>query len=284
MIRKRILLILLVILSGTGAAGPILVGNGAGESEFSLLFARLRLPSLLAMCDGICELNPGEQVLLSELKARGDSPPEAVFQGQPQLGGRMYVLRFGKKTEVWFNSDELWLDQAKTKPIEIPQAVSLWMEILAATAHPDSSTPPLPSSDFRSLQAKLELALGQSLRRVPAVFEKELVFEALLWAASPSGGRLFLRNSEYVADELTSHVREALACPVAPEGLRFHSLRWTEVSRHESGELSLQMDLTQTWLCDGRAQRGRVKLVFRTTSRPPYGVEWRTVRVFLEGE
>ena len=113
----KILLAMFLVLGQARTSGPIVVGGGAGGSEFSIVFARTNLKSILSDCLAYsCGFSSAKAQSLRPLLAQTATLLPAVFK---------------TSGEVVFNQDLLWLDAAHKVPYEISDAVGLKTEDVA---------------------------------------------------------------------------------------------------------------------------------------------------------
>jgi hypothetical protein len=264
-------------------SGPILVGQGVGESEYALIFTRNNLPELINSCKSVCALSAEQKDLLAELAVRGINPPAALFKTKSELGSDVYRLH-KSGLEVWFNQDELWLNQEKTAPYSIPYATAVWLDVLSSIKPVIQSGP-----DLEQIKSELLLILSQRMIPIAGRMADETPLTALIWK-SDKEDRFYIRNSEFENYDFTPALMEALTCPAgagAAGELRVNTARWTLLTRvSDEGALRVRLDTVLNWRCGNEGQRGRAMIVLMA---PPaengsFRIDPATVQVYLQGE
>ena len=77
-------------------AGPIVVGGGAGESEFSIVFARTNLPAIVTDCLKFsCRFTPQEAERLAILGQKAKTAPLALFKSSKGTSWRALRISSG---------------------------------------------------------------------------------------------------------------------------------------------------------------------------------------------
>lgn len=259
--------------------GPILVGQGTGESEYSLAFARLNLAELLRSCVGVCPLDDGQRAFLDRLIQMAPFAPEAFYE----ISGAGHVFRFGNeaKTSVIFNHSHLWQDPEGKVAYDIPYAVGVWVDVLMFKSRF------LIPAYKDSVKTEVVAALRQRIQRVEATVQQKTPFVAMTWKGKTSD-RLYIRNGAFENFELTPKIATALGCEGgAATEVVINSVRFSEILTESDTSLNVRMETTQNFNCGVEARRGRTKILFRT-SQPDkdgiYRVQEDSFKIFAEGE
>jgi hypothetical protein len=229
-------------VKGPNSEGPIVVGKGAGQSEFALIFAHQHMAELLRQCLLTCELGTDEKRFAVDLEKRlvTDPLPQPVFKGKNDLGD----VRFRRANrEVWINQDLLWLDDAKTRALDVAAATSLWLDVV---------TEGLKQADERDLVERLKTKLVKELsaetKYAGHKFHGEHLLNAFLWrqhAAIDSSDRLFLGDFQAQVIELTSKAAGA----TRGSGIKFFAMNWITPVGAEQKELApLHLEVSASWL------------------------------------
>ena len=118
----KIFLVALAMCLATGFAanaggdgdGPVIVGNGGGTSEYSVVFVHQNLKQMLDDCANFsCSFSLDEYQIFSQVIYGAISKYELNFGNTENMGNRLFGF-MGKG--VWINQDLLWLDADKTIP------------------------------------------------------------------------------------------------------------------------------------------------------------------------
>jgi hypothetical protein len=237
-----------LIWSANLRAGPIVVGGGAGGSEFSIVFARSNLPTIVSDCLNLsCGLAPSEIARLQPLLMRSKSVLPAVFKTSVELPGHAYEIHQG---EIWFNKDLLWLDQAHTKPLEVSDAVQLWLEILDADGV-------ISAADLALVKTKIAHSL--EIERSEQAYDSTNSYQVILWKFSPVLDRLYVSSSPSDILEITDALIKKLGCH-ALDSLQIQSPAWISATpvppQDQPDRIILKLSLNVNWTCDGRDHTG----------------------------
>lgn len=265
---------LLLSLCLHAGAGPLVVGKGAGESEFALVFARAHLSELLAHCLGNrCGLDDDEEWVLRRMIHFAPLAPQAIFKTSQELGNRTFVVRKG---EVWFNQDQLWQDAAHTKSYDEAYAATVWMDVL------DEVLPDMVNVDFAQMKRLVRAGLSERIVRSHLTVGDDTM-TALIYKGTLD--RLYLRDAEFVGHDVSDALASVSLCEDGTQSQpRFHAVRWTSLV--PTGERkTVTLEVTQTWACAKGAHRARVKLIAQ--SQPgleDFVLDPKTVRAFAEEE
>lgn len=261
-------LVLTFLLSSPSIAGPILVRNGAGESEFSLVLVRERLSTMLAVCDGACALKLDEMAVLSQLKARAGHPPLANFAALN--GAPVYAFSANGQT-VTFNQDALWLDVQKTQSLKAPDALRIWIKIL-------SEIPPqLPSMPTAFLSNHLTEKVEKSWITLRSIEETGAFFEVLTFRDSVD--QILVRDASDQILDVTAPLLKSIDCVAGLRSWQIHSVNWNRVVSEADGSKSARLDLISTWTCASASERGRALIDFKTEPAPSYKIDPGSLRV-----
>ncbi len=250
----------------SASAGPILVGQGTGESEYSLTFARTNLVDLLRTCNGICSLDPRQKAYLNDLIARAATPPAAYFTDLSSV--RLFEIQENQR-DVAFNQSELWLDDKKTAAFSIPYAVTVWIDVLSQIQPVLVATP----QDVEQLKSELLLVLAQRMiRYASAASINEAPFEALIWKGTQSD-RLYVRNRAFESYDFTSAITESIKCANGSVSrITINGFRWAGIIALNDGTLSLRIETSQNWSCGNEPHRGGSTLTMKTKAPDAEGI------------
>lgn len=285
-LRSLIVIISLIVAGPSDAArpaiqGPILVGQGGGQSEFSLVFAHQNLNLFLSTClSATCQLSTVEKsrlrVLLNRFKIR---PPQAVFKSTNELGTMLFAVD-SVANSVDINKDLLWLDAGGTIAYDIPSAVVFWLDVLAQLD--PSSSKALDSE----LKAKVHLRILDKLSKAQVNFNSGNNFEALVWRQQSAHDRLFIRDSEFNSFDFTPLILSGELCFAGrPSALRINTVRWAWLNPRGETALRMGLELIMNWDCSGSSHRGRAKLVLSANgSGAAFKIDSTNAEFFLEGE
>jgi len=249
--RLTVLVLILIGIAGpfsVAKAGPIVVGGGAGGSEFSIVFARANLQMILSDCLRVtCGFSAKEEVVFQPLLDRTKSIPSAVFKTSTELSGNLYEVR---ASEIWFNRELLWLDTNKTIPFDVDDASKLWLEVLNLDGV-------VSKPDLLLLQNRLTRTLD--IEKSEQVYDTKNTFQILLWKTSHGIDRLFVSSSPVDTFELTGPVIAKLACPDI-RSFKIQSPTWISATPISSaGKLEmiiLKLSLNVNWVCGTSSHTG----------------------------
>ena len=270
-----------VFLGHAAFAGPIIVGHGAGESEYSILFARTHIDDLLAVCAGDqCHFSPLEKDWLRTTRELAQHVPEAIFKTKKELGALRY-LRHPIEHQVWFNQDLLWLDAAGSVPFQVSDAVALWMDILLVGKD-------IPKTELAILEFELAAALNDRVQSIFSSGDNTGGFTAILWTRQTGSDDIYFRDQSFQTFSGLEAVRAAALCGggLATQ-IKFHSGRWTSIEELNEAipKLVLRLEVSATWTCGKQSSRGRVQLVMNAfANRHFYEINQKSIRAFLEGD
>lgn len=260
---------------------PILVGQGAGQSEYAIVFTYQSLPALLSGClIADCGLDDQGLAVLNELIARAQRMKVTVlFKTSVELQSHVFGLSPDGST-VSFNQDLLWIDRDKTQGYDLPRAVGLWIDVLAFRE------PRIPHAVYERVLVATVKNLGHTL--IQSRIEKNgSTFEGMIWKQPQGQDRVFVRDGAYNNYDFTSaFTQSGVLCFTGPASdVRVHGARWAWVNPREDGGLRLGLELTMNWKCSDGAHRGRTKLVL--TAQPAggaYEIDENSSEVYVEGE
>lgn len=263
---KFLLASLFMLLPLMTFAGPIFVKGGAGQSEYSIIFARENLPRLFSMCDeGRCQLNANECVSLLQLQQASLQPPKALFKKSQEMGTQLYLLQ-KQSGEVWFNLDLLWRNAEKNVAYDIPAAAALWADVLG--------------NDKPQIRAELERVLRTKFHRSLFDINAKNALEAMVWELTDANERLYVRDADMNSHDLTDSFVELAQCEVPVTQLKFYSLRWVR------GIPVPRLEVMASWRCGGSAHRARASMSIhgKWNKSELYTFEAKDILLGLEGE
>lgn len=244
-------------LSRPAQAGPIIVG-GAGESEYSVIFARDHLRELLETCLQItCSLNEKQISLLQNLVSISDQAPTPVFKSASDMT-ELFELH---GNHVWILRDRLWEDPERTVSLKVGGAVGLWIQILGTIAQ-------IPSDQVADLTPVASKATDHGIQRAKIDLQGGQSFEFVLWdQGSPT--RFLIRDPGLQSLNLMALLTpQALRCPGAVKDLRIYSPAWQTLSGAPDplrAQISLQFGIS--WTC-GDFQISTNAVFYSTAVRP----------------
>ncbi len=280
MINKLFILSAIFLSSFASQAGPIIVGSGAGESEYSILFARTHLDELLSICaEDQCHLNSPQKLWLQRARKLAFLVPEAIFKNSQALGSQIYVRRTRSK-EVWFNQDLLWLDPSSSKPYQVSDAVVLWLDILLGDKN-------ISKAELSSLELELGAYLKDQVQLIISSGETTGGFSALLWTHQNRNDDLFLRDQAFQTFSVQESLQKAGLCSVGDASqLKFYSARWTSIQEQKNLEptLMLRLEVSASWTCGTQSGRGRILIIMNAEKKNSYEIDPKSIRSFAEGD
>jgi hypothetical protein len=264
------------------AAGPIIVGNGAGEGEYSVVYVRSNLSGIFEECANIsCQLSAEEKQTLQTLRSLASVAPPARFKTSVEMGQRIFELHGTQNAgEVWINQDLLWQDSLKTVPFDVGHGAELWTHIIATVGK-------LPAEAVGSLGIKLKESLANVTRRgsigvgiASGPGFPNATVEYLLWSRKKDDS-LVIRDPLLGSLELSASLAAAVHCP-EPVVPRIYSPSWLPLGerglsqRRLRGDSALRLTLQfgVKWSCRGKTYGSHglsfVELVTSSTSLPVF--------------
>jgi len=230
---KSLAVLFAFLIASASWAGPIIVGSGAGESEYALLFAQAQLTDLLTVCSlNRCSLTPPESAALAQIQTA--SLPQSIFKTNGDMAGALFRV---VGTQVWFNEDQLWLDPANTIAYDVSHAAGLWIQVLGGN---------LDQQVVNSLRLKVQSALNMNVGTNATPYANGSL-AVVFWSHSA-----YLRDAEASVLPVTSQLVAQIK-GMDSNSLQFFSARWTSVNR-TSGVVRL--DLNLMWTAQGNPMRG----------------------------
>jgi hypothetical protein len=234
------------------AEGPIIVGNGAGEGEYSVLFVKANLKDILEECANVrCQLTAQEQSTLAGLRNAVPRVSQVLFKSSKEMPGKIFELHANSsRADVWVNQDLLWEDAKKSVAFTVGDAAELWIHILAAVS--GGETP-----SVQSLGEKLKAALATDTQRggltIPSSqgsAAADMTVEYLLWSHN-SADVLVIRDPQLGTLELTKSIAGAIHCaePTVP---RIFSPAWLPLAT-TGARVRLTLQFGIAWTCQGRS-------------------------------
>ncbi len=234
---------LIFFMSAVSYAGPLIVRNGAGQSEFSVIFAREHIAEFYENCALVCGLTADESNVLQDLIATSKKKIRLLFKDSSQMSSKVFL-----RTDegIWINQDLLWLDQDQSKPFDVAEAASLWTDIFNVSGLPVESLKQNLISLLRSDLKATTLKIG---------FGSEVT--ALLWKQNSSlSDRLILHDSDGKTIDVTDEILKLLGTKAA----RFGQPHWARIQN--SNVRRLHLEFVTTFVAPSRRQsRATVDLV-----------------------
>jgi hypothetical protein len=225
-------------------AGPIIVGNGAGEGEYSVVFVSAKLPSILEECGNVsCQLTSDEQKIFQALQAQASFPRTLVFKNSQSLGHNIFEIQ---GAEVWVNQDLLWRDSLQQIPFDVSDAGDLWIHVLASAAK-------LQSPLVDTIGQKISLSLSHETSRGRLDIENKGSVEFILWSRQ-SSDTLVIRDPALTILDLSDALKNAIHCP-KPVSPRIFSPAWMSLvgGAAPTERLNLTLQFGMSWTCQGRS-------------------------------
>ncbi|MEK7357652.1 MAG: hypothetical protein AAB250_14470 [Bdellovibrionota bacterium] len=240
-------------------AGPVIVGNGGGAGEYSVVFARTNLAEIFRDCGSTaCGLDPQEKLDFSRLEAAVPNKPSIVIKTEKEMGTVLFLLQ---GAEVWINQDLLWLDVKKTDAYGLADAVVLWMKILEAQTG-------LDPAQFATIEAKALTSLKNYVQRAQMLSTDNQMFEYLLWRKKTPTDVLFLRDPGMIEIDVATAVAAHLKCATV-QSLHFFSpaLMAGPGGSGPMDDYALYFDFGVRWKCDSSSGNsfGRVVVIAKRT-------------------
>lgn len=196
------------------ASGPIIVGGGAGEGEFSVIFVRSNLKQIIEECAAIsCHLDSADQQLLKNISKNSEHPPEIFFTDSTILNEKIFEIR---GQHVLINQEKLWTDVEKTKAYSVADAGALWIQILATWNDVPTST--------QVIREALTLSLITETRRSKLELDPQKTVEFILWK-NKTQDILVVRDPALESIDLSDSISHALKCS-SPSEIRLYSPSW----------------------------------------------------------
>ncbi|MES2964290.1 MAG: hypothetical protein V4760_10395 [Bdellovibrionota bacterium] len=240
--RQLILGLLLLSCVSSVHAGPIIVGNGGGQGEYSVVFAHANLKTILRDCgSAACGLDSREQTLLKKIEDVASGVPAIVMKTEKEMGSVRFLLQ-GK--DVWINQDHLWVDEKKTSAYGLADGVVLWIEILATREA-------LDPAEFASIDLKVLSSLKNYVQRAQQLSTDFQSFEYLMWRRAGMPDLLLVRDPFFNEVDVTKAISEHLGCTTVA-ALKFFSPSLNP-GPGGSGPLDdylLTLDFGVRWDCD----------------------------------
>lgn len=246
---------LLVTVTWAAQAAPIFVRNGAGRSEYSLVFSRLHLTDLLSVClQNKCALTLEATRLLNELVLRSKNAPQPLFTNRETDFAGTFTIDL-KANTVTFKQSAIWKDAESQLDLNVADSVLVWMDVLVSLA-------PINTQALAELKGHLSSALSLKVTRTSVDISPLSTFEALALKQIDDGDRLFVRDASLVSHDLTPPLVKAIDCKSVPEKVEIKSMRWGSVPpSSDAGDLRVPLEATASWTCAGRVRRSRFRLV-----------------------
>jgi hypothetical protein len=243
---KNMVSCLILILSLNAFAGPILVGRGAGFSEYSLIFARANLELLLQDCVALsCELAEDQRSVGNELVSRARLAPQLEFKSGAEMGTDEVFRRLSDKV-VWINQDKLWTDAAKTVPYGMGEAMALWCQILGEG---------LEAGTLARVEESVRVTFQRQVVRSELTTEPKRSFEFLLWKRPGAVDQLAIRDVVLQSVVLTEPIASQLACASGVKSMEIFSPVWSPDLRGDE-QITLILNFGVRWVCVGEEGRG----------------------------
>ncbi len=271
---KLLLSLTILFLIQNASAGPVIVG-GAGESEFSIVFVHSKLNEVLSDCENVtCDLTKDELKDFSVIQNAAKIQRTLYFKSSKEMGSDLFQIY--SEGEVWINQSKLSQTKGMDHFYDIPNAISLWIRILASASK--SKTP-----FIESILEKARKSFSLVIQRGKLVFDSQNDFEFLVWKNKRD--QLFLRDSSLRFLEVSKLFDQPkLKCPGAITELEIYSPAWFPLKYSQEVQVPLTLRFGLSWLCDGRffSTSG---LVFLTATRPPHSnlfeFDLNSLEVFL---
>lgn len=252
---------LVLVITSSALGGPIVVGNGGGEGEFSVIFVAANLKEILSECEvAACALSSSEKTQLTKLEA---SIARAAHPVMKALGDELFEIH---ESEVWINQSRIWEDTAHTKPFNLGDAGALCLQILAAGTDMDTAR----------LQTKLRNVLSSETLRAEVIAAGASAVEFVLWKNTASD-LLIVRGPQLETIDLMPSLSKAIGCEDLRD-LRVFSPTWLALS---PSHLTLQFGATWTCGSAGYSSHGFADINL-VRSGQGYAVDASAISSFVE--
>jgi len=255
-------------------SGPIIVGGGAGESEFSVLFVHSYLQQIVEECGSFsCPLTNEEKTFFQDLVRDVKSSPSAIFKTSQDLKDRLFEIH---DSVVWINQELLWKDAQKNLAYDIGDAAELWLKILAEKNQIDLSLKP-------SLVEKLKKSLMHESMRSQLNLDLMGTTEFILWK-SDKADLLVLRDPALTTVVFTPLIAAALKCSEEPKALRVYSPAWMLVPSGETNRIDISLQFGVSWTCENQSysSRGFSKFQIVAQEMGPARIDETSIDSFVE--
>ena len=238
---------IIAFLPALAGGGSVIVGAGAGESEFSVAFSRVNLPNLLAYCKNFdCHLTSSASLVLDKLSVLAQNVPQAVFKSEKEMPGAIFKLSLASG-EVWFNQDRLWLDADQTKPYAVADAVNLWIDVLST----GQNFSPAALDHLKKAESQI---LGQNFQTISDDLG------AVIWKQKPVE-HLYLFDSSGQTLDVQSKLEASVPCTDKKKmALEIFSGTWQGLTSSAS-ENKYVLTAQVIWSCGAEVARGEISVL-----------------------
>ena len=267
-ISKKVILIYWMMFMITPVkllAGPILVGSGAGKGEFSVVFTHKLFGEILSECIEVrCSLSDNEK---QEVKPYVEYDlPNLHFLKKKELKEKEYELR---GSDLFINQDRLWLNEEKTKPYDVPEAMILWLRVL--------SNEQLNGSIYDKMRKDLRASVLRG-----HVVQKKSRFEYLIIERQNEESLFQMMDSTGQSFLLNDLISSKIQCEKgSPKGLSFISPAFRTHPGSEIVRLSTIIDYT----CGETPQRRFTDILagLKRVGEKTFVFDPDTLEIYIEG-
>ncbi len=239
--RRIFLLFFINFFLSTALAGPIIVG-GAGESEYSIVYAQTNFKSLLENClKYSCVLDQHQTFTIQNFINHSSELPEAIFKTNTDLNF-LFKLCPDKKC-VWINRDLLWQDSEKTISIDIGNALEIWVHILGQKLS-------INHEDTTRVATMASTSTKNLIHRGQFKLEDKQTFEYILWNKLNTSN-FAIRDPALNTIDLMSLIHSSnLNCSTNPKQIQIYSPVWIPLSEPPTAtSLNTNLHFGISWRC-----------------------------------
>lgn len=237
------LLIVFITLSSSSKTfgGPIVVGKGSGEGEYSVYFVYSNLNQILKECYLIsCQFNDFDKEIFSRLTVGAKDLPSPILESSINMQNRLFEL---KEAKIFINQELLWQDQKKTIPYNVGDAIDLWLQILAHVNR-------LDLVETTTIRQKLKSTLMSETDRSLIEINEMGSVEYILWGQTAMD-LLVIRDPQLNSIELNSSIIDAINCPLKGP-IHLFSPAWLHINTNSTEKLeefNLTLHFGIKWSC-----------------------------------
>jgi hypothetical protein len=263
-----------------GQAGPIIVGGGSGESEYSMMFAFKNLKELSKECLQLtCGLSDQEKTVFKNFNAAANLSYNLVFKNQEAMAEKIYQVNQAAG-EVLINQNRLWLDQNNSVSYQVSDAFALWVEILSADLKWNEN-------QLHSIQEKIKSTYRNKIERVTINFEPKATFELLIWKRD-GFDQFFVKDPSFKNVELSQFIQTEFRCDAKEQALNIYSPTWVSASPIDEADLLrkvfFQMSFGYKTSCDQKTSFGTGRILFMAKLNADliYEIDSKTIAINLK--
>ncbi len=260
----KILSILVFALASL--AGPIIVRSEAGQSEYSILFARAHLDELLSVCSNDeCNLSEDQESWLRTARQLSLNAPKVIFKNKTDLADQKFTKH---DDQVWLNQDLLWLDDAHTIAFQVSDAMVLWLDILLQGKI-------IPRLELTVLEFEMARVLNEKVQTIRSAGE----FSAILWRHADRNDEIFFEDHTQRMISIRDSLQKSGFCGNdLATSLQFHSASWNDLTTRKE----IRLEVATTWSCGVQKNRGNLQIMAELNDQSE--VDPSSIRTFIDEE